>query len=233
MSAKGTLPEAYSLRVPLLSSRSAKLAQLFVEWTSRHPLKIIVAFVILTFVSGLYVVRHFSINTDVNALISADLPWRQRELAYEFRFSAKHARDPRSRRRAHSGTGRRRRNCAGRSAVRTQWAFPLGRGTRRGKFFESNSLLFLDMPKLSGILTQLEGASPSLAILAADPSLRGLIQAFSLSLGAAQMGMFDSMPQTLNQLADTVESVVAGRTTSFSWKEFCKASRRSPATGAG
>jgi hypothetical protein len=86
MSAKGTLPEADLLGGPALSARSAKLAQLFVEWTSQRPLKIIVAFVILTFVSGLYVVRHFSINTDVNALISADLPWRQRELAYESAF---------------------------------------------------------------------------------------------------------------------------------------------------
>ena len=51
MSAKGTLPEADSLRVPPLSSRAAKLAQLFVEWTSQHPVKIIVAFVILTFVA--------------------------------------------------------------------------------------------------------------------------------------------------------------------------------------
>ena len=86
MSAKGTLPEADLLGGPALSARSAKLAQLFVERTSQRPLKIIVAFVILTFVSGLYVVRHFSINTDVNALISADLPWRQRELAYESAF---------------------------------------------------------------------------------------------------------------------------------------------------
>src|ERR1700730_7548462 len=86
ISAKGTVPEADSLRVPLLNSRSAKLAQLFVGWTSRHPLQIIIAFVLLTAFSGLYVVRHFSINTDVNALISADLPWRQRELAYESAF---------------------------------------------------------------------------------------------------------------------------------------------------
>ena len=94
MSAKGTAPEAGSLRGPALRSRSAELAQLFVELTSQHPLKIIVAFVMLTFISGLHVVRHFSINTDVNALISADLPWRQRELAVRIRFSAKHARDP-------------------------------------------------------------------------------------------------------------------------------------------
>ena len=84
------------------------------------------------------------------------------------------------------------------------------------------------MPQLTGILTQLEGASPSLAILATDPSLRGLIQAFSLSLGAAQMGMFESMPQTLNQLAYTVESVLAGRPTSFSWKEFLQSEPANP-----
>ena len=84
------------------------------------------------------------------------------------------------------------------------------------------------MPQLAGILTQLEGASPSLAILAADPSLRGLIQAFSLSLGAAQMGMFESMPQTLTELADTVESVLAGRPTSFSWKEFLNSEPAKP-----
>ena len=86
MSAKGTAPQADSLRVSAPRSRSAKLAELFVEWTSRRPLTVIVAFVILAFASGLYVVRHFSINTDVNALISADLPWRKRELAYEAAF---------------------------------------------------------------------------------------------------------------------------------------------------
>jgi hypothetical protein len=135
MSAKGALPEADSLRGPALSSRSAKLAQLFVEWTSQHPLKIIVAFVILTAVSGLYVVRHFSINTDVNALISADLPWRQRELSYESAFPQSTQGilavvDARN-----AGTGRRRRNRPGRSAVATRRTFPLGRGTRRGKVF--------------------------------------------------------------------------------------------------
>ena len=228
MSAKGTVPEADSLRVPLLNSRSAKLAQLFVEWTSQHPLKIIVAFVILTAVSGLYVVRHFSINTDVNALISADLPWRQRELAYESAF-------PQSTQGILAVVDAPTPELAGAAATALADQLSQHDGLFRsveelggGKFFESNGLLFLDMPQLAGILTQLEGASPSLAILAADPSLRGLIQAFSLSLGAAQMGMFESMPQTLTELADTVESVLAGRPTSFSWKEFLNSEPAKP-----
>src|ERR1700761_7231178 len=220
--------EADPLRGRAPGSRSAKLAQLCVEWTSQHPLKVIVAFAILTFASGLYVVRHFSINTDVNALISADLPWRQRELAYESAF-------PESTQGILAVVDAPTPELAG--AAATALADQLSKHDELfwsveeiggGRFFESNGLLFLDMPKLSGILTQLEGASPSLAILAADPSLRGLIQAFSLSLGAAQMGMFESMPQTLNQLAETVESVLAGRPTNFSWKEFLQSEPGKP-----
>ena len=153
-------------------------------------------------------------------MISADLPWRQRELAYESAF-------PQSTQGILAVVDAPTPELAGAAATALADQLSKHDGLFRsveeiggGKFFESNGLLFLDMPQLSGILTQLEGASPSLAILAADPSLRGLIQAFSLSLGAAQMGMFESMPQTLNQLADTVESVLAGRPTNFSWKEF-------------
>ena len=228
MSAKGTLPDAASLRGPAPSSLSAKLAQLFVGWTSRHPLQIIIAFVILTAFSGLYVVRHFSINTDVNALISADLPWRQRELAYESAF-------PQSTQGILAVVDAPTPELAGAAATALADQLSQHDGLFRsieelggGSFFEREALLFLDMPDLTATLTQLEGASPSLAILAADPSLRGLIQAFSLSLGAAQMGMFDSMPQTLNQLADTVESVLAGRPTSFSWKEFLNSEPAKP-----
>ena len=220
MAVNGTLPETDPPRVAASSSPLTTLARLFVGWTSYHPLKVIIAFVILTAVSGVYVVRHFAIDTDVNALISADLPWRQRELAYESAF-------PQSTQTILAVVDAPTPELA--SAAATALADQLSQqgGLFRsveelggGSFFEREALLFLDMPDLNATLTQLEGASPSLAILAADPSLRGLIQAFSLSLGAAQMGMFDSMPQTLNKLADTVESVLAGRPTSFSWKEF-------------
>ena len=228
MSAKGTLPEPDSLRGPMPTSPLAKLARLFVGWTSHHPLKIIIAFIILAAISGVYVARHFSIDTDVNALISADLPWRQRELAYESAF-------PQSTQGILAVVDAPTPELAGAAATALADQLSQHDGLFRsveelggGRFFEREALLFLDMPNLTATLSQLEGASPSLAILAADPSLRGLIQAFSLSLGAAQMGMFDGMPQTLNQLADTVESVLAGRPTSFSWKEFLNSEPAKP-----
>jgi uncharacterized protein len=228
MAVNGTLPEADAPRGAASNSPLTTLARLFVGWTSYHPLKIIIAFAVLTAVSGVYVARHFAIDTDVNALISADLPWRQRELAYESAF-------PQSTQAIFAVVDAPTPELA--DAAATALADQLSRqdGPFRsveelggGRFFEREALLFLDMPDLNATLTQLEGASPSLAILAADPSLRGLIQAFSLSLGAAQMGMFDSMPQTLNKLADTVESVLAGNPTSFSWKEFLQGEPAKP-----
>src|SRR5271163_1152931 len=228
MAVNGTLPEADEPRDAVSSSPLATLARLFVGWTAYHPLKVIIAFAILTAASGAYVVRHFSINTDVNALISADLPWRQRELAYESAF-------PQSTQGILAVVDAPTPELAGAAATALADQLSQHDGLFRsveelggGRFFEREALLFLDMPNLTATLSQLEGASPSLAILAADPSLRGLIQAFSLSLGAAQMGMFDSMPQTLNQLADTVESVLAGRPTSFSWKEFLNSEPAKP-----
>ena len=228
MAVNGTLPEADAPRGAASNSPLNALARLFVGWTSYHPLTVTIAFVILTGVSGVYVARHFAIDTDVNALISADLPWRQRELAYELAF-------PQSTQAILAVVDAPTPELADAAATALADQLSQHDGLFRsieelggGSFFEREALLFLDVPDLTATLTQLEGASPSLAILAADPSLRGLIQAFSLSLGAAQMGMFDSMPQTLNKLADTVESVLAGRPTSFSWKEFLQGEPAKP-----
>ena len=228
MAVNGRLAEAEAPRRAGSNSPLTTLARLFVGWTSYHPLKIIIAFVILTAASGVYVARHFAIDTDVNALISADLPWRQRELAYEFAF-------PQSTQGILAVVDAPTPELADAAATALANQLSQQNGLFRsieelggGEFFEREAMLFLDMPDLNATLTQLEGASPSLAILAADPSLRGVIQAFSLSLGAAQMGMFDSMPQTLNKLADTVESVLAGRPTSFSWKEFLQGGPAKP-----
>ncbi len=45
---------------------------------TRHAWAVIVAAALLAVASGVYAVRHFAINTDINTLISQDLPWRQR-----------------------------------------------------------------------------------------------------------------------------------------------------------
>jgi hypothetical protein len=97
--------------------------------------------------------RHFSINTDVNALISADLPWRQRELAYESAF-------PQGTQAILAVVDAPTPEPAG--AAATALAEQLSQHDRlfrsveelgEGRFFESHALLFLDMPDLAATLT--------------------------------------------------------------------------------
>src|SRR5438045_9142055 len=53
---------------------------------TRHAWGVIVVALLLTLLSGVYAANHFGINTDINTLISQDLPWRQRELTFEKAF---------------------------------------------------------------------------------------------------------------------------------------------------
>ena len=44
---------------------------------TRHAWTVIVIASLLALASGVYAAKHFGINTDINTLISQDLPWRQ------------------------------------------------------------------------------------------------------------------------------------------------------------
>jgi uncharacterized protein len=57
-----------------------------VDFCTRRASLVIVAAALLGAGSAVYVARHFAISTDVSKLLSPDLPWRQRELAYQAAF---------------------------------------------------------------------------------------------------------------------------------------------------
>ena len=53
---------------------------------TRRAWLVIALSAILGVISGVYAIQHFAINTDINKLISPDLPWRKRDLAFEQAF---------------------------------------------------------------------------------------------------------------------------------------------------
>src|SRR3954467_2365236 len=53
---------------------------------THHAWTVIVVSSLLAVGSGIYAAKHFGINTDINKLISQNLPWRQREIAFEKAF---------------------------------------------------------------------------------------------------------------------------------------------------
>ena len=191
-----------------------------VDFCTRNARLLIVVGVAFAAVSGLYTTRHFAINTDLANLISSNLPWRQRELAYEKAFPQSietiivviYSPTPELTGAAASAVVDR---LSGRSDL-----FHSVRDVAGGTFFERNGLLFLSTEQLTGTMHELTEAAPLIRVLAADPSLRGLTQALSLSLLGQRLQRYslDDMSHSLNMAADTIEDVLMSRSASFSWK---------------
>jgi predicted RND superfamily exporter protein len=57
-----------------------------VAYCIAHATLVIVAALVLAALSAIYAVRHFTIDTEINNLISERLPWRQNEIAFQKAF---------------------------------------------------------------------------------------------------------------------------------------------------
>ena len=51
-----------------------------------HPWIVVIIAILLSAASVGYSVRHFALNADINKLLSPDLPWRKREIAFNQLF---------------------------------------------------------------------------------------------------------------------------------------------------
>ena len=60
-----------------------------VDFCTRCAAQIIGVGVLLGLATAVYAAHHFAIDADVNKLISKELPWRQREVAFEKSFPPK------------------------------------------------------------------------------------------------------------------------------------------------
>ena len=88
-----------------------------------------------------------------------------------------------------------------------------------GEFFARNGLLFQQPEQLKGTLDLLTKAEPLIEVLASDPSLRGIAQTLSFGVMGTQRGQIplDAMTRPMTMASETVERVLAGEKTSFSW----------------
>ena len=131
---------------------------------------------LLTAASGVYAVRHFAINTNIDTLISRDLPWRQREIAFEKAFP-QHLQSilvvveaPTPELTSQATELLVERLSTNKKLFKTV-VQPGG-----GAFFRQNGLLFLPVAETEKVAGQLAQAEPLISQLATDPSLRGLVE---------------------------------------------------------
>ena len=189
---------------------------------TRHAWLTIIVATLLGVVSGVYAVRHFAINTDINTLISPDLTWRQREIVFEKAFP-QHLHSilvvvdaPTPELTAQATTALADRLSANKELFKTLTQ-PGG-----GEFFRRNGLLFLPLAETEKVAAQLTQAEPLIAQLATDPSLRGLIEVLQMGLTGVELEKItlDAMLRPLTATADTVEAVMANKPVNFSWHEL-------------
>ena len=61
-----------------------------VKACTRYPKMVLLIAVALTGLSAWYTSEHFALNTDISKLISPNLDWRKREVAFEKAFPGSH-----------------------------------------------------------------------------------------------------------------------------------------------
>jgi uncharacterized protein len=193
-----------------------------VDFCSRNALWVILAGVALGVVSGGYAARHFAITTDINQLISPDLPWRHREVTFAATFPQRDILavvDAPTPELVQQATTKLVDALLKRSDVIGDLREP-----GSGSFFAHNGLLFLSSQEVARVSKGLIDAEPLLETLAADPSLRGELDALSFGVMGVERKQIklDDLTRPLTMASDTLEDVLAGRPATFSWQVLAR-----------
>jgi uncharacterized protein len=186
----------------------------------RHFRVVILAGLLLAAVSAIYAGRHFAINTDINDLLSAQLPWRQHEINFQHAFPQTveliivdvHAPTPEAAKAA-------ARELANALADKPS-LFRSATDQFDSAFFRRNGLLYLPPDRIEQFTEPLAKAKPLIAGLVTDPSLRGLLRVLGQLLLSTQQDLlpFDDLQRPLNAAAATLEDLAKGQPAEFSWR---------------
>lgn len=175
----------------------------------------------LAIAAGVYTARNFSINTDINTLISSKLDWRKRDNQFDKAFdqdstilAVVDAPTPEF---AGAASTALLQKLSGDTTHFTSMQ-PLG----SGEFFEKNGLLFLPEAEVRELTGQFASAAPLIEIMAGDPSIRGLTGALETGLVGVKRGQvkLDSTARPFNQVAQTIEDALKNGTPTFSWRQL-------------
>jgi hopanoid biosynthesis associated RND transporter like protein HpnN len=192
-----------------------------VKATTRFALPTVLIALALAIGSGFYTARNFSINTDINTLISPNLDWRKRDNVFEKAFDRERtilavveAPTPELTGTAADALAKKLSG----DTTHFESVQPLG----SGEFFEKNGLLFLPVEEVGKTTSQLASAAPLIEIMAGDPSIRGLTGALETGLAGVKRGQvkLDSTERPFNLIAQTIENVLSKGSATFSWREL-------------
>jgi hopanoid biosynthesis associated RND transporter like protein HpnN len=190
-----------------------------ISFCIHYPWWITAGAVLIAIVSAWYAATHFSVNTDINQLLSTTSPGRQREAAFEKAFpqfdltlAVVDAPTPELAQEASTALA---------AKLQPQKEFFISVDDTQGsKFFAQNGFLFESVAELEPQLTMLTQAQRLIQVLASDPSLRGVVRALQFGLLGVQSDKLklDAMVWPFTLAANTLDQVNANKPATFSWQ---------------
>jgi hopanoid biosynthesis associated RND transporter like protein HpnN len=191
-----------------------------VDFCARNRWTIIIAGTLLVLGAAAFDAARFSINTDIEGLISQNLPWRQRELELSKAFPKKGILvvvKATTSENAEQAT-----NELAQALSKHPDLFPVVQQLDSGDFFERDGLLFESLDDVRKTAEGLTRAQPLIAALAADPSLRGVMTALSFAAEGVRAGRIrlEQLAWPLSLADRTLSDVLSGKPATFSWQEL-------------
>lgn len=204
-----------------MRSRLAPIQRL-VNLATRRAWSTLLVAVALCVLGGWYASGHFAMTTDTDQLISPELPWRQDLAAMDSAFPHRAdliviVIDGVTPELAASAS----ETLAARLRARTD-LFKSIQQPDGGEFFARNGVLFLSTDEVGDTTRDLIAAQPFLGALAADPSLRGVMESLSTVLLGVQHGeaKLAQIDPAMRGLAEALERVARGEPAFFSWQSI-------------
>ena len=194
----------------------------WVERARRFAWLVVLGAVVVSLAGGFYTARHLGMNTDNDALLSSELPYRKTLKAYEQAFPVLNGNlvvliDGDSPDRAEDAANALVSRLEDQPALFGDIFFPAGEA-----FFRREGLLFLDVKELQDLSDRLAQAQPLLGTLVEDRSLRGLFGVLGQAAGGVEQGQVDPglLVHPLAAISDTVAARLDGKPGRLSWRDL-------------
>ena len=172
--------------------------------------------------AGFYTSGHFRIDTNSERLVSQNTEWRQREIHFDRLFPQRNnlslvVVDGTTPERAEYGASALTERLTHHSDL-----LPLVRRPDGGSFFDKNGLLFLPLADVKSTMGELIQAQPFLGVLAADPSLRGILDSLSMMLEGVNHGQatLSDVARPIDAISATLDDAAHGKRTFLAWRSL-------------
>ncbi len=190
-----------------------------VAYCCKNAARVIAVCLLLSVGALWYASNHFAMDTNSETLISPNLPWRQKEARFDKLFPQRNnlilvVLDGVTMERAQGAA-----NALAAKLAENKTLFPAVRRPDGGEFFDTHGILYLSEQDVRDTTQRLITAQPFLGALAADPSLRGVMDALNAALlgiehGQAKLSDIDRPMVAFN---DTLEKASRGKAVFLSW----------------